>query len=534
MVIAPYRRITNQMADRRDLLGAAGVFLGAAGLLWWLAGQRLVWINDEGIYLDGARRILAGQMPYRDFFVLTGPGTFWNVAVFFKLFGVSLASARALFIFDVALIAACLYWLAAELRSRALGFWLAWFFVALLAGDAGGLVVNHRWDSAALSIMGVTLLAAGLRSESRWTRWTIAGAGAAAAYAAWVTPPVLLVLAPMFAWTFFVRRWNGVVSLAAGVVAVSALAGGALLATGSLGPMLHHFAWTASQYSTANRFPYGGIIGGYPALFSDAHGLELWVRAILVFFIVLPAVVPICALLGFSAARQLWKTPLLFILACAIALVLASAPRMDAAHLTYASPLSYVVAGCALASLLPERLRAPLAMALSLGACILMWNGVNQRLHLETTQTRGGVVFGEPKDLVLERALEASVQKGEPLFVFPYIPIAYFLTQGANPTRYSFLQPGMMADSDEDQALASLMSAPPVKVFYMDVPEGAYLRLFPSSDPRRLRMHKLEKWLRENYNRDAEFAHRSPGYDLLIRRQPGSQLSPLSSQPVLW
>ena len=104
--IASDRRSTKEMANRRDLLGAAGVFLAAAGLLWWLAGQRLVWINDEGIYLDGARRILAGQMPYRDFFVLTGPGTFWNVAVFFKLFGVSLASARALLIFDVALIAA--------------------------------------------------------------------------------------------------------------------------------------------------------------------------------------------------------------------------------------------------------------------------------------------------------------------------------------------------------------------------------------------------------------------------------------------
>jgi len=534
MVIASYRGSTKEMANRRGLLGAAGVFLATAALLWWLAGQRLVWINDEGIYLDGARRILAGQMPYRDFFVLTGPGTFWNVAVFFKLFGVSLASARALLIFDVALIAACLYWLAAELRSRALGFWLAWFFVALLAGDAGGLVVNHRWDSAALSMMGVALLAAGLRSESRWTRWAIAGAGAAAAYAAWVTPPVLLVLAPMFAWAFVVRRWKGVVYLAAGVAVVSALAGGALLATGSLGPMLHHFAWTASQYSTANRFPYGGIIGGYPALFSDAHGLELWVRATLVFFIVLPAVVPICALLGFSAARQLWKTPLLFILACAIAAVLACAPRMDVEHLRYSSPLSYVVASCALANLLPRSLRAPLAVGLSFVACIFLWNAVTLRTRLETAQTRDGFLVGEPKDLALERALEASVQKGEPFFAFPYVPIAYFLTQGANPTRYSFLQPGMMADSDEDQALASLMSAPPVKVFYMDVPEGAYLRLFPSSDPRRLRMHKIEKWLRENYNRDPQFAQRSPGDNLLIRRQPGSQLSSLSSQLVVW
>ena len=517
------------MANRRDLLGAASVFALTAALLWWLAGQRLVWINDEGIYLDGASRILAGQMPYRDFFALTGPGTFWNVAVFFRLFGVTLGSARALLILDLAIIAACLYWLAAEFRSRALGFWLAWFFVALLAGDAGGLVVNHRWDSAALSILGVTLLAAGLRSEGN--RWLVACAGAAAAYAAWVTPPVLLVLVPMFAWAFFAGRWTGVAALAGGVAAVSAIALSILIATGSLGPLLHQFLWTTSQYSTANRFPYGGIIGGYPALFSDAHGPELWVRAILLSFIVMPAIVPICAVIAFSAARSTWKTPLLFVLACAIAAVLSAAPRMDAAHLTYSSPLSYVVAGCALASLLPTRMRAPVAMALSFVPCIMLWNGVSQRLHLETAQTRGGVLWGEPKDLALERSLEASIQKGEPFFAFPYIPIAYFLTKGANNSRYSFLQPGMMADSDEDQALESLMSAPPAKVFYMDVPDWAYLRLFPSSDPRRLRMRKIEKWLRENYDRDQQFAQSNPGYDLLIRRQPGS---PLSSQLVRW
>src|SRR5579871_2041065 len=147
-----------------DLVGATGVFIIAAALLWWLAGRRLVWIMDEGIYLDGARRLLAGQMPYRDFFALTGPGTFWNVAAFFKIFGTSLAAARALLVLDVALIAACMYWLAARFSSRVLGFWLAGFFVALLGGDKDALVVNHRWDSAALSVAGVTLLAAGLRS----------------------------------------------------------------------------------------------------------------------------------------------------------------------------------------------------------------------------------------------------------------------------------------------------------------------------------------------------------------------------------
>lgn len=82
-------------------------------MLWSLFGQRLNvaygnGANDEGIFLDGACRILGGQVPYRDFLVSLGPGVFWNPAAF-ATFGVTLGAAHVLPEGDVALIAACLY-----------------------------------------------------------------------------------------------------------------------------------------------------------------------------------------------------------------------------------------------------------------------------------------------------------------------------------------------------------------------------------------------------------------------------------------
>lgn len=503
------------MAKRSDFAGAGIVFLCAAALFWWLAGHRLIPISDEGLYLDGARRLLAGQALYRDFFVLTGPGTFWNVAAFFRIFGVSLASARALLVCDLTVIATGIYWLATRFHSRALGFWLASFFAALLVGDSGRLVVDHRWDSAACLMMSALLLRSG-----RW--WQIGLAGVAAGYAAWITPPILLALAPMFAWSFFERRWAGVFCFGSGIAAVSAGATGALFATGSFGPFVHHFAWIASQYSGANRFAYGGIIGGYGPLFSDAHGLELWIRVFLVFFIALPAIAPILAVVTVAAARRVWNKPMVALLACAIASVVACAPRLDVTHLMYASPLNYVVAACALASILPPRLRMALVMALSLGAGMFLWNGISQRRRLEMAKTREGVVVGEHGDLSLDLELEAVVRPGESFFAFPYVPLAYFLTQGRNPTRYSYLQPGMMSNADENTALGALIQSPPGKVLYIDVPVEAYLRMFPSSDPKRLRMQKIEDWLRANYEKDEEFRRRHPGYDLLTLHQPAA------------
>src|SRR5258708_21329086 len=101
-----------------------------AGLFfWWLVGRGVDLLDDEGIYLDGARRILAGQAPYRDFFALTGPGAFWNLAFVFRVFGMGFSSARLLLVFDVALLAAGLFWLAAQLTSRRVSAILTFGFV---------------------------------------------------------------------------------------------------------------------------------------------------------------------------------------------------------------------------------------------------------------------------------------------------------------------------------------------------------------------------------------------------------------------
>ena len=55
--------------------------------------------SDEGILIEGAVRTVHGQLLGRDFFEVNGPGTFYWLAAFFKLFGVTfLASRICLFI----------------------------------------------------------------------------------------------------------------------------------------------------------------------------------------------------------------------------------------------------------------------------------------------------------------------------------------------------------------------------------------------------------------------------------------------------
>ena len=107
---------------------AAALLLLTLCLVEWQNGDRFQLSLDEGIYLDGASRVGRGQVPYRDFFTFTGPCTFWSYGAVFQLFGVSLANARFVLSFEIALLSAAIHWLAASLTGSSFANALAALF----------------------------------------------------------------------------------------------------------------------------------------------------------------------------------------------------------------------------------------------------------------------------------------------------------------------------------------------------------------------------------------------------------------------
>jgi hypothetical protein len=111
-------------AARRAAL--AGLF--ALGLL--ISGftiRRGIQPFDEGLTLQAARRVLEGQLPYRDFTWAYGPAEPYLLAGLFKLFGVSLIQWRILrCVANAALAIVCLLMVERRVpRSAALAVWLA-------------------------------------------------------------------------------------------------------------------------------------------------------------------------------------------------------------------------------------------------------------------------------------------------------------------------------------------------------------------------------------------------------------------------
>jgi hypothetical protein len=99
-------------------------------------------IFDEAIMLTGPMRVLAGQIPHRDFFVNYGPGQFYTIAGLFRLFGESILVERLYDLFLKALIVALVYRIVLLYCRRSIAVWavsfmILWFFgLNEMAGNA--------------------------------------------------------------------------------------------------------------------------------------------------------------------------------------------------------------------------------------------------------------------------------------------------------------------------------------------------------------------------------------------------------------
>ena len=490
--------IERQVSSRFRI--AAAIFLAVATLLLATHGNRVVATNDEGILLDAAQRVAGGERPYVDFWAYMSPGSYWLQAVVFRLFGVSLLTGRLIVIFDFSLQCALVFWLTSRLASLGTAFAATFAVLGFQIADPTFLTAQHRWDSSTFALAGVAI-AVSAPSRLGWM-----ASGALLAAAAWCTPTVGMVLVVVALWLLLEPdRRRALVPLITG--AAIAFAGGAgwLAAKGCLFPLFQQMLWLRQNY-LVNAMPYGSIIGGYRALFQGLSGaMDLVIRILLVACVALPAILPPLVLLGWAVMLWRKKVPdqqrsmVILLWLATGALVLALSPRPDVMHLAFVAALPYVLAGAALSRLIPLRARVPLAVSAVVMAAIFASNSFNT---LRTTSRIPSPVGNLRVDNAQRSAMQqllATVRPGEPLFVYPYMPMHYFLTQARNPTEFSFFSPGMATKREALAALTELQARPPEWVLFMKISREEFLRVVPNGVSAEWRYEALEDWLQQNY-----------------------------------
>lgn len=138
-------------------------------------------VNDEGVTTMGAWRIVQGELPYRDFFSIITPFSFYYLAFFFKAGGISILTERV----AGALLGVLLVVLTARLSTRYIPSpFFAALPVAILCASGVSLwpFPSHHWLASVL-VLG-SLLCAERGLDSGVSVWS-AAAGGLGALAFW-------------------------------------------------------------------------------------------------------------------------------------------------------------------------------------------------------------------------------------------------------------------------------------------------------------------------------------------------------------
>ena len=477
---------------------ASVVFVVTLLLLFLLEGSRVFLTNDEGIILEAAQRMAQGERLYTDFFGYMSPGGYWLQSLAFRAFGISLAAGRAVVFMDFALQAGVIAWLVARFASRRSAIVAVLIFVGLHVPQPGLLTSQHRWDSAALAILSTALIVGG---------WP-ALAGAGAAFAAICTPSVALAALVTAGWLAYRREWTAWQRYAMGGLGVGGLALAALAWGGNFAGFLAQMRWLREHYSAVNVMPYGSIIGGWGALFTG-QGAEFVVGSLLLVGLALPAILPVVVVPWAIWRREPQPVYLALV---TLALVASAYPRADVMHLAF-----FVALPLALGTVLLARHRSAGAVAVALSVVTLLYLAgyAVERVKQHPVTSPVGKLRASANESYALHDLLARVRPGDGLYVHPYMPVLYFLTQAKNPTRYSYLAPGMMAGREEQQTLQGLEQRPPAWVLYLPLERDEYLRVFPNAKDRPHQFTGIELWIDRNY---ASTGVAIGGYQLRQRR----------------
>jgi len=435
---------------------------------------------DEGIVLQGAERILRGEVPYRDFFTFYTPGSIYLLASLFKLFGDSLNVARTSIAIAGAACAVVTYLLARRVCSRNIALLAA--ALTMTTGVAYRFLVLHNWYATLLSCLSIYAAVRFWESKKSW--WAF-------------------VMGSLVAFTTLVEQSKGgglCLGILLGYLILSFCSRDkvvqgfslAVLSAGFLWPwiltflyfglnhcistMLQDWLWPLHHYSQVNHVFYG--YQNWPDDVRDTifHTGAIWLR-IGKYFAMSPGFIvpflPLAAIawLAYQAFQARYRQSgllgreyYILVSSALLGLLLSVVMvRADITHFMYLVPLWYVVlawilGGTGIRSSLLHKVRPFLlayvcaAFGLMGFALILNVNNAHNRIT-----TRRGVVVTSRKDTVVEY-VQSHTAPGGHLLVYPYLPLYNYLSETRSPAPLDFFQAGMNTPQQAQQIIASLTS----------------------------------------------------------------------------
>jgi hypothetical protein len=130
-------------------------------------------------------------------------------------------------------------------------------------------------------------------------------------------------------------------------------------------------------------------------------------------------------------------------------------------------------------------------------------------------RTALGTITCRPGDAAQLQPILDRVTAEDSLFVYPYFPLLYALTGARNPTRYLFVQPGMMDDDDMAKAARELRGDLPKYIVHVPLPQAAIRRNWPGTQ-RITSTGPIDEVVAEHYRLDVTIPPQ--GVEVFVRK----------------
>jgi Dolichyl-phosphate-mannose-protein mannosyltransferase len=479
------------------------IFTICASLYMFPFMRLLLQGNPEGMLVYGAVRVTQGQVFARDFFEIVGPGTFYWVALFFKIFGVTFVAAHlCLFITSLG-TGLSIYVLSRRVCTRydALP-------AIICASTTFGLLwptISHHLASNCFALAAVVCAVGWL---DRPTLLRLFGTGIFAGITAcFHLPKGVFLFGALLVWLWIQcrRQQNAMSSLArlgagfGSVIAVVLVYFGSQHALWDL--YYANYLFPSTHYGDVNTVPYaqGLILRYWHGSFSKTWWWTALPASVLLFPLLLIAALPVVLpVVGWLDRRSFAKPEITLYWLCAVAIWLAEIHRKDIDHLAFGSPLLIILIifyfEQSRTKLADMTLQVILICSVSLGLFNLVLV-----LTAHSIETRVGTVKSLKKDKLLA-VLNEKTKIDDEIFVYPSEPLYYFLTKTRNPIRYGGL---MYNYNDSEDFKETVRALDQRKIKYVVWDTGFFDRnlkvIFTSAKPMDSRGEIVEPYLRSHY-----------------------------------
>lgn len=471
-------------------------------------------LNDEALVIHAARRMLSGEIPYRDFDMLYTPGSMILTAIWLAFTGESYDAARWLMVVCGGALAASIFLVSRQVLPAALCWVPATLFA--ISGYSEWPILNYHW----FAIIGLLLCS---WQTLLWQRnglplhLLLSGVACGSAALCLQSEGVACVLAVFSILALgrngepWPERTRNAIIFIAGIVAIWLPFLFVLLAVGAtgafidntilrvLGGLYHYHAGLYDiQRHVVNNWSH--VVQQWPSDWDQARlfwALEtvttvaVWTFKYALFF----PVIAVVTVLGF---RQ--RGPLRGLALFLFFWTFMMRERLDLLYSNYLMPLWYIAATACFSALLFRHPRLGRVALRSLGVLyslmlIVAWRYCNSFIY--PIPTPGGVLWSRSaaEATSFQQLYSTTSQLSPPgstAFAWPFVASFYVLSQTTNPTRIDFVTPGWQT-TDQIQAAVQALSNTDYLYYFPLNPE--FVRDYPNLNPEAFR-HESEEFLK--------------------------------------